>query len=198
MLLTYTYPAHRIPRDLLCLNLRAIRRRRNAGSFIHPSLFFVLSTLILGAMVVGGLFGVVVTLGRGIFLQEPPHHGVLTLQITPASVALGATISLRGSNFSPGGRVGLTRDSTIPIMDTGGQDVIAANAAGTFTDTIIVTADWHAGAHVIQAEDATQHKTAAFNLQVSGSSASLRPAHLLLSTLSANFVQTTRRQPARR
>ena len=148
----------------------------------------MLSMLVLGAMVVGGLFGVVVTLGRGIFVQAPPpHHGQLTLQITPASIALGAMITLHGSNFSPGGHVGLTRDGNIPILDTDRQNMLVVNAAGTFTDTVIVDPSWRAGAHLVQAEDVMLHKTAAFTVQVTGSSASLRPAHLLLTTGSLNL-----------
>lgn len=158
------------------------RGEKRPRRYLRPSLFFFVSMLVLGAMVVGGLFGVVATLGRGIFVQSPPRHGELTLQVTPTSVALGAMITLRGSNFSPGGRIGLSRDGNIPIFDTDGQDALAVNAAGGFSDTIIADPHWRAGPHLVEAEDVTLHKTAAFTVQVTGQSASLRPAHLLLST----------------
>src|SRR5256714_8733389 len=84
-----------------------------------PALFFWVSMVLLVAIVGGGLFGVVVTRGRGILGQTPPQHNELALQVTPSSVALGAIITVRGNNFSPRGKVGLTRDSAIPVMDTG-------------------------------------------------------------------------------
>ena len=83
----------------------------------RPPLLFVVSLLLLGAIIAGGLLGVVVTLGRGALAQKP-RSTKITLQVTPASVVLGAFITLRGSNFSPLGRIGLSRDSDIPIVDT--------------------------------------------------------------------------------
>lgn len=155
--------------------------------FFRPSLFFWVSMLALAALVMGGLSGLAVTLGRGILSQGPPHHGTLALQVIPSSVALGAMITLHGSNFSPGARIGLFRDGSVAMPDTGGQSVLVAKADGTFSDTVIVNPDWGAGQHLIQAEDGMLHKTAAFTILVSGHSASLRPAHLLLSTNSLNL-----------
>ncbi len=100
----------------------------------------------------------------------------------PASVTLGNVVDLRGSNFSPRGLIGLTRDNNIPIVDTDGNTIIQADDKGSFTDTVIVEADWQAGAHLIRAEDAIKHKTAAFTIVVTGHSASLRPPRLLLSS----------------
>lgn len=166
-------------------------RERQTGPFrrhfFRPSLLFWVSMLALTALAMGGLSGLAITLGRGILSQGPPHHGTLALQVTPSSVALGAMISLHGSNFSPGARVGLFRDGGIAILDTDGQGVIVAKADGTFSDTAIVNPNWRAGQHLIQAEDGTLHKTAAFTIQVSGHSTSLRPAHLLLSSSSLNL-----------
>ncbi|MDQ2714154.1 MAG: hypothetical protein M3Z08_04530, partial [Chloroflexota bacterium] len=154
------------------------RRTHHLG----PAMFFWLSVLLVGALVVGGLFGVVTALGRGSPVQAPPDHGQPTLQITPAAVALGATITLRGSNFSPRSNVGLTRDTNIPVFDTDIQHIIQADNTGNFTDTVIVAPEWQPGNHVIHVEDATLHKTAGFTLLVTGHGSSLRPPHLELST----------------
>ncbi len=155
--------------------------------YLRPSLFFWIGILALTALVMGGLSGLAVTLGRGILSQVPPRHSTLTLQAIPSSIALGAMITLRGSNFSPGAHVGLSRDGGIAVLDTDGQSMLVAKSDGTFSDTVIVGLDWGAGEHLIQAEDGSLHKTAAFTIQVSGHSASLRPAHLLLSSNSLNL-----------
>ncbi|MFL5696490.1 MAG: BACON domain-containing protein, partial [Ktedonobacteraceae bacterium] len=152
-----------------------------------PALFFWVSMVLLVAIVGGGLFGVVVTLGRGILAQTPPQHNELALQVTPSSVALGAIITVRGNNFSPRGKVGLTRDSAIPVMDTGNNTIIQADNKGSFTDTIIVEPEWQAGSHILRAEDAHLHKITAFTILVTGHSPSLRPAYLLLSTNSLDL-----------
>src|SRR5207302_9952479 len=83
-----------------------------------PALFFWLSMLLLAAIVGGGLFGVVMTLGRGILTQSPPHHNEIALQVTPSSVVLGAIITVRGTNFGPRVHVGLTRDCVMSIVYT--------------------------------------------------------------------------------
>ncbi|MFL5624529.1 MAG: BACON domain-containing protein, partial [Ktedonobacteraceae bacterium] len=147
-----------------------------------PSLFFWVSTLLVGAVIFGGLLGVIVTLGRGARAQISLHNTSMSLQITPATVALGALITVRGTNFSPYTSVGLTRDTVIPIVDTGSNTIIRTDGKGNFTDTVIVAPEWQAGLHIIRAEDAHLHKTAAFTIVVTGHSALLRPAHLLLST----------------
>lgn len=111
----------------------------------------------------------------------------MSLQITPSTVALGALITVRGTNFSPHASVGLTRDTVIPVVDTGNNTIIQADGKGSFTDTMIVAPEWQAGSHIIRAEDARLHKTAAFTILVTGHSALLRPAHLLLSTSLADL-----------
>ena len=70
------------------------------GGKHRPPLLFLVSLLLLGAIITGGLLGVIVTLGRGALAQKT-HASGITLQVTPASVALGAIITLRGSNFTP-------------------------------------------------------------------------------------------------
>lgn len=154
---------------------------------LPPALFFWVSILLLAAVIGGGLFGVAVTLGRGILGGTLPRHNEVALQITPSSVALGAIITIRGTNFTPRGNVGLTRDSAIPIVDTGSNTIIHANNKGSFTDTVIVDPEWLAGSHIIRAEDALMHKIAAFTIMVTGHSPSLRPAYLLLSISSLDL-----------
>ncbi len=78
--------------------------------------------------------------------------------------------------------MGLSYNASVPIVDTAGKSVIAADKQGNFTDTVIVEPEWQAGPHAIHAEDALLHKIASFMLTVTGESPSLRPAHLQLST----------------
>ncbi len=148
----------------------------------QPSLFFWASILVLFTVLAGSLLGVVLSLGHGALAQKSSHAGEITLQVTPATVALGNVIELRGSNFSPHGQIGLTRDSNIPIADTVGNTIIQADSKGSFAETVIVEAEWQAGSHLIRAEDAKLHKTAAFTIAVTGHSPSLRPPHLVLSS----------------
>jgi hypothetical protein len=183
-------PASRPVSSLLRSSRPPYRSRQTPrfSRYFRPSLFFWVSMVALTAMVMGGLSGLAVTLGRGMILsQVPPHHGTLALQVTPSNVVLGAAITLRGSNFSLGAHVGLSRDGGIPVLDTRGKSILVAQADGTFSDTVIVGKDWQAGVHLMQAEDGTLHKTASFSIQVSGNSASLRPAHLLLSNTSLDL-----------
>ncbi len=154
---------------------RARRQRRHSP-------FFWLSTLLAAAVVCGGLLGIIVTLGHTVGAQVTSHNTTLALQITPSTVALGAVITVRGTNFSPHTPIGLTRDAAIPAVDTGDRTITQANGQGNFTDTLLVTPDWQAGPHIIRAEDAHLHKSAAFAILVTGHSAPLRPAHLLLSS----------------
>ena len=151
------------------------------GDKRRSPLLFVVSLLLLGAIITGGLIGVVVTLGRGALAQKSHATGI-TLQVSPANVALGAIITLRGSNFTPLGRIGLSRDSNIPIFDTANNNIIQADSKGSFADTVIVDAQWLSGTHLLRAEDAHLHKTATFTILVTGHSSSQRPAHLVFSS----------------
>lgn len=154
---------------------------------IPPALFFWISMLLIVALVLGGLFGIVATFGRGILSQSQAQNTQLTLQVTPTTVVLGTTITLHGSHFTPNGHIGLTRDTNIPISDSKSKNIITADANGNFTDTALVTPTWQAGSHLIHAEDALSHKTASFAIIVTGQSPSQRPPHLLLSANSLDF-----------
>lgn len=152
---------------------------------LPTGIFFWVSFILLVVLVLGGVFGVVVTLGRGII--GAVNTGDLTLQVSPGTVAIGATVTLRGTNFSPRGHIGLARDTAIPLVDTGGASIVSADDQGNFSDTVVVSSDWGNGAHVISAEDAVTHKLAQFTVLVNGQGASLRPAHLLLSQQSLDL-----------
>jgi Viral BACON domain len=149
-------------------------------------LFSWISVLALIGLLLGGVFGIVMTLGRGNKLQPSQGKGVLSLQVTPPTVALGEMLTLRGSNFYPSGRVGLTRDLNIPITDSGGTSVIHADKTGSFSDTVRVDSLWGSGQHTINAEDAHSHKSASFPVTVTGQ-VSLRPPHLVSSTESIDL-----------
>ena len=152
------------------------------GQRIPPSLFFWVSLVTIFLLLLGGVFGVFVSFGRSKAASSPP-----TLQASSNSIAIGATLTIHGSNFTPQGRVGLTRDATLPIADTGGASIIKADSQGNFTDTLAVSPDWQAGLHTLNAEDAKLHKVARFSLIVTGKSTSLRPAHFMLSTTTLNL-----------
>jgi hypothetical protein len=144
-------------------------------------LFSWVSILVLISLSLGGVFGLAVSFGHGL-LAPPPHASkVFSLQVTPSIVAIGETITLHGSGFSPSGRIGLTRDISIPLVDTGYTSIIHADTQGSFGDTVIVESSWGAGPHIIRAEDATLHKSASFTVTVSGQSMSLHPSHLRIS-----------------
>jgi hypothetical protein len=114
-------------------------------------------------------------------------QGPLSLLVTPQELAVGTMMSLRGTNFSPGGLIGLTRDDSIPILDTGGASITQSDAQGNFTDTVQVQTNWGSGSHIINAEDALTHKVTSFPVMISGESIALRPSHLQLSINSLNL-----------
>ncbi len=122
------------------------------GPHIPPALFFWVSFATIFLLLLGGVFGVFVSFGRSKAASSPP-----TLQASSNSIAIGATLTIRGSNFTPQGRVGLTRDAILPIADTGGASIIQADSQGNFTDTLAVSPDWQAGLHTLNAEDAKLH-----------------------------------------
>ncbi len=152
----------------------------------QPKLLFWLSTLAIIALLLGGIFGIVDVLGRSPTAQSSSGQGAFSLQVTPSIIAPGGTITLRGNRFSPRGRVGLFRDTNIPVIDTGGSRIITTDTAGNFTDTVTVDPAWLSGSHTIHAEDALTHKTASFAIIVTGHSAS-KPPHLELSASSINL-----------
>ncbi|GCE48151.1 hypothetical protein EI42_04149 [Thermosporothrix hazakensis] len=145
----------------------------------RPGLFAWISFVLMIMLVLGGAFGIFIALGQGTANTSDP--GGLTLQITPGRVAVGATITLRGTRFTPNGRIALSRDTHIPLVDTSGESTIQADAQGNFTDTVVITSDWKGGTHVVNAEDAQTHKMATFPVIVSGKGSSAGPAHLNLS-----------------
>jgi hypothetical protein len=153
---------------------------------VPPGTFFWASLLILIMLVLGGVFGIIVTFGRGLTNNQVNNHQ-MSLQVSPSNLPIGATMTLRGSNFTPHGKVGLARDGSIPLLDTGGVSIITADAHGNFTDTVLVDTSWEAGEHLISAEDATLHKVAQFPIFVIGNVQSLRPAHLSIMPSTLNM-----------
>ena len=151
--------------------------RRSPATIFWQSMFVLL--------VFSGAFGVTgaAALPSAIFELQGP----LSLQVTPQEVAVGTMMSLRGTHFSPGGLIGLTRDDSIPVLDTGGVSITQSDAQGNFTDTVQVQANWGSGSHTINAEDALTHKVTSFPVMVSGESIALRPSHLQLSINSLNL-----------
>ncbi len=166
------------------INREPPRDKRRLASF--PRLSSWITVLVLLALLLGGAFGIYVSLGN----YKPPANSTsnaLSLQVTPASIVFGGTISLRGSHFSPNGQVGLFRDGTIPLLDTAFKSIIRADANGSFQDTVTIDGNWTAGAHTIRAEDARLHKTAIFGIQVTGHGVPSLPSHLQLSANSVDL-----------
>jgi len=142
-----------------------------------PKAIFWLCMIVV--LVLVGAFGVTGAIGRS-SISVP--HGPLSLEVTPQEVTIGAMMSLRGTDFSPKGPVGLTRDASIPILDTAGASITQSDVEGNFTDTVQVQANWGSGSHTINAEDAITHKITSFPVMVSGDDeVALRPSHLQLS-----------------
>ena len=110
----------------------------------------------------------------------------MTLQVSPASIAIGGMITLRGSHFTPNAEVGLTHDGS-PLIDTAGQSVRSTDASGSFHDAVVIDNSWTAGPHLIRAEDAHLHKSASFAIQVTGQGHSQLPPHLLISSKSVDL-----------
>lgn len=162
-------PAKRVPAWL-----SALIGQRSARSF------FWLSTLVLIALLLSGAFGLATSFGRTVRRAVP--NSPPTLLASPAQIALGGIVTLRGTYFTPGGEVTLSRDLSLTLVDTGGASVVRADAHGLFSDTIVVDPAWLAGAHTLYALDAMTGKQASFPLLVTGQNALQGPPHLLLSS----------------
>lgn len=140
-----------------------------------PALYFWLALLVIVCLLSGGLFGIFVIRGG------KASHGKPLLQISPTRAVAGETITLSGSNFSPGGRVGLAYNMSNALYDTHHRHIIVADRQGSFTDTVQVPPRWPTGSYVISAEDALVHQIARFTLLVTNSpNVLIGPAHFLL------------------
>ena len=150
-----------------------------------PFLLFWISAIVLLMLVLAGSFGLATSWGHSLFAGS--GTGVPTLKVSAQTLALGETLTLYGSHFTRNGRVGLSRDDSILVNDTDGTNIVQANAQGNFIASILIVDDWQAGPHIINAEDALQHKVVQVSLLITGTSGSLRPAHFKLSTNSLNM-----------
>ena len=150
---------------------------RRIRSRMRPTVAVWISFAVFLFLIFGSVFGIVVTRGSGVSTQatEP------ALQATPNNVAVGATAILNGEHFKPYGKIRLTRDISIPVLDTANIAIIDADRNGNFADTITITPDWGAGLHILNAEDAFRHKVASFSIMVTAYTTTLRPAHLRVS-----------------
>jgi len=150
---------------------------------VSPVILFWCSMIVLFFFVGGGVFGIMGTLGRERTASVPGT----TLQITPDDVAVGATVTLRGSGFSPRAQLGLTRDNSIQVEDTGGAKIITSQPDGSFTDTVLIGSGWVSGTHTLSVEDAVTHKFTSSPIQVTGMGDLLGPAHFKLSVTSLDL-----------
>ena len=177
-------PAVHPPRPPLPPQSHSILRHMPYGhARVSPAILFWCCMIVLFFLVGGGVFGIMGTLGK----ERTASPLGATLQITPGDVAVGATVNLRGSGFSPRAQLGLTRDDAIPVPDTGGATIITSQADGSFTDTLMIGADWMSGTHTLSVEDAITHKFTSSPIQITGMGDVLRPAHLRLSVASLDL-----------
>ncbi|MGH2481770.1 MAG: BACON domain-containing protein, partial [Ktedonobacteraceae bacterium] len=143
-----------------------------------------LGLIVVLALLLSGVFGVVIHIGR---TTPPPPDVQPTLQVVPATVALGGIITVRGIHFTPDSVLALSRDRQFPLVDTGETSSIQADTRGNFSDTVIVDPGWLGGRHMLYATDIRTHHHAAFSLTVTGQSALQGPPHLLLSADRLDF-----------
>jgi hypothetical protein len=149
---------------------------------VIPRVTTWVTAIVILALLLGGAFGIFTSLGKK---SLPP--ALMSLEVSPSTIVSGGTISLKGTNFSPHQRVGLTRDNTIPVIDTAGKSSIQTDANGTFRDTVVIDGSWLTGPHVIHAENALLHKSASFTIMVTGNGLSPLPSHLAISTPAIDF-----------
>lgn len=163
-------------------------KKQSPRSPLTPRMAGWVAIAIIIGLLLGGGFGVFVSLGQNVNapISSLTDSLSLSLQVTPSSIAFGGIITLRGSHFTPRGRIGLTRDTSIPIFDTSGSSFTIADANGSFSDTVSIDSSWTSGPHTIKAEDAHLHKTASFPILVTGHGIS-RPSHLALSVRSVDL-----------
>ncbi|HEY6543005.1 MAG TPA: hypothetical protein VIZ18_18835, partial [Ktedonobacteraceae bacterium] len=159
-------------------------KKQPQRSSLMPRLAGWVAIAIIFALLLGGSFGVFVSLGH---TPKASSTGPLTLQATPSSIAFGGILTLHGSHFTPHALIGLSRDASIPIFDTSGSSRITADASGSFSDTVGIDGSWTPGPHSVHAEDAHLHRTASFPVMITGRGISLRPAHLVLSASSVDL-----------
>lgn len=163
--------------------------QKHAGRFFLPKQqmaprpIFWLGLIVLFALIFSSAFITVIRLKQ----LTPPTPSQPVLQVSPATVALGGIITLRGAHFIPHSILILSRDQQLQVIDTGGVSSIQVDSQGIFSDTVIIDPNWLAGKHTLYATNTQTHKQAAFSLFVTGQNALQGPPHLLLSANSLDF-----------
>jgi hypothetical protein len=170
---------HKTPPVLPAVSVPAQGRSRLPKSRAARS-FFWLSNLVLLALVLSGAFGIAVSFGRSI--QKNTATPQPSLLATPATIALGGIVTLRGLHFTPGGMVTLSRDRRVSLVDTSDASTLRADAQGSFSDTVVADPVWLSGVHTLYATDAQTHKQALVPVTLTGTNALQGPPHLVLST----------------
>jgi hypothetical protein len=182
---------HKTPPRLPALpppELKIVRGRSRRFTLLpdqaRPQTFFWVSLVTLCILLLGGGFGMALAFGRSVSQSTLPPA---TLQISPTTIGLGGIVILRGSHFTPGGMVALNRDNHIPLVDTGNQSSVRADAHGFFSDTVIIDPSWRSGLHVLYATDLRTHRQGLFKLLVTGPDVLQGPPYLLLSSDTLNL-----------
>lgn len=181
---------HKTPPTLpvVALSGSRLKRKHRYPFFPHrqfePGLFFWLSLSVLLILLLGGAFGVALSFGRE---ARPSVSARPTLQIAPTTSMLGGIVTLHGTHFTTEGRLTLSRDQRLPLLDTNGVSSIQADAHGAFSDTVIIDPAWLAGLHRLYVTDMHTGQQAQFPLLVIGRNVLQGPPHLLLSSGSLDF-----------
>ncbi|MEO7018967.1 MAG: hypothetical protein ABI234_02315 [Ktedonobacteraceae bacterium] len=162
---------------------RTFRRFMLSKQRTSPRSFW-LGLVVLFALLLSIVFGVAMSLKHVTPLPVPPQP---VLQASPATIALGGIVTLRGAHFTPDSTLTLGRDHQLQLVDTGGVNNIQTDMHGAFSDTVIIDPNWLAGKHVLYVTGARTHQQASFSLMVTGQSALQGPPHLLLSADTLDF-----------
>lgn len=151
------------------------------------TIFIALAIFAIVALTVDGvLLGVLSGRSHISSVKRSGSSGAsLTLSSNIVDVASKpAKVQVQISNFTANGLVLLTHDVNESVQTiSSSTGIVRANAEGSATATIVVTADWGAGYHQVFAEDMKMRVTASATLLVYTSSRS-KPAHLEIASTS--------------
>ena len=82
--------------------------------------------------------------------KDTPFQPIRTFTITPTTGAIGATLTVSGTNFEPTAKIRIIFDASEPTTT---PDPIISTATGTFTGTFAVPANQPDGSYVVKAND---------------------------------------------
>ncbi len=153
------------------------------------AVFIVLVTLAVLALLVDGVLASLAFFHT--HRTHPVPGGPPSLILASSEAAIGQTVTMRISNFSPSTMVYLTHDIQQPLEfklpgGSTGSGLIKVNEDGNATAALIVDASWGPGFHTIYAEDVATRYTASRTLQIVGSGPT-HPSQLVIGSSLLDF-----------